>query len=96
MCLYAPEKILSHIQQNINKLYTHTQTNASSSLGQHQINKNDDGHFILEALFWTLGMKVKRLYANITALEMPHIEVRGSVSFKAKANEVLLSIGGIK
>lgn len=41
-------------------------------------------------------MKVKRLYANITALEIPHIEVRGSVSFKAKANEVLLSIGGIK
>lgn len=33
----------------MNKLYTYTQTNASSSLGQHQINKNDDGHFILKA-----------------------------------------------
>ena len=41
-------------------------------------------------------MKVKRLYANITALEIPHVELKGFVSFKAKANEVLLSIGGIK
>lgn len=41
-------------------------------------------------------MKVKRLYADITALEIPHIELRGFISFKAKANEVSLSIGGIK